>query len=261
MPTSPFVLVSPSTRGLSLAITRHFLRTTSLPIYATHRSDDPNDVRDKILSSIENVDSERLKMIPLDLTSEDSIAFAAETLSDSLPKDKESYLHTGFFTGGMLIPEKQPSDLDASSLQKTFQKNVIAHLLLIKHFSRFLPSAKHKVDMKEPAKWVHFSARVGSISDNKTGGWYSYRASKAALNQVVKTFDLHLQMNRTPAMCVGVHPGTVKTELSKDFWKSVPESKLFKPEYAARCLVDVVKDLKEDQRGKVWDWAGKQVPW
>lgn len=108
---------------------------------------------------------------------------------------------------------------------------------------------------------MHVSARVGSIEDNKRGGWYSYRASKAALNQVVKTFDLHLQMNKSQAICVGVHPGTVKTKLSKDFWGSVDKEHLFEPEDAAEKLVDVVGALTVEQRGQIWDWAGKRVAW
>lgn len=106
---------------------------------------------------------------------------------------------------------------------------------------------------------MHVSARVGSIEDNKRGGWYSYRASKAALNQVVKTFDLHLQMKKSPAICVAVHPGTMKTDLSKGFWESTPN--VLEPEEAAEKLVEVVGGLDMKQRGQVWDWAGKRVLW
>jgi len=68
-------------------------------------------------------------------------------------------------------------------------------------------------------------------------------------------------MLKTPSICVGVHPGTVKTDLSKDFWGSVKKDQLFEPEYAAQCIFDVVSKLKEEQRGKIWDYAGKCVPW
>lgn len=257
---NPFILVTPATRGLSLALTRHFLRTTSLPVYATHRSGSASDVHQHILSNVSDVDGDRLKLLPLDLTSESSIKDAASTLAGQLPKD--AYLHIGFFTGGILYPEKQPADLDLEKLKETFNINVLAHLLLIKHFSRFLPDSKAKLeDEGTPAKWVHVSARVGSIEDNRKGGWYSYRSSKAALNQVIKTFDNQLMLRKTPSICIGVHPGTVKTDLSKDFWGSVPKDKLFEPEEAAEKLVNVVEKLSEDQRGKVWDYAGKQVPW
>ncbi|THH11536.1 hypothetical protein EW145_g597 [Phellinidium pouzarii] len=255
---NPFILVTPATRGLSLALTRHYLRTTNLPVYATHRSGSAEDTHANIMSSLSRVDRDRLKLLTLDLTSESSIRDAASTLADSLPE--KAYLHTGFFTGGMLHPEKGPGEIDHDKLKEAFQINVLSHMLLIKHFSRFLPKAA-QFSGTDPAKWVHVSARVGSISDNHKGGWYSYRSSKAALNQVIKTFDNQLVMQKSPSICVGVHPGTVKTNLSKDFWGNVSRGSLFEPEYAAERLVNVVTNLKEEQRGKVWDFAGKQVPW
>ncbi|KAI0040695.1 NAD(P)-binding protein [Auriscalpium vulgare] len=255
----PFILVTPATRGLSLALTRHYLSTTALPVYATHRSSDPDGVFRTIVEPLSDKSAaSRLHLLPLDLASEDSIAAAAQHLSASLSKERNPYLHTGFFTGGMLHPERQPADLDAQTLQETFQINVISHLLLIKHFARFLPSAR--TGTVDPlAKWVHVTARVGSISDNKKGGWYSYRASKAALNQVVKTFDLQLQMQKKEAVCVGVHPGTVKTKLSESFWSTVKEGQLFEPAYAAERLAKVVEELGTESRGRTWDWEGKEV--
>jgi len=261
MAAYPFALVCPSTRGLSLALTRQLLRSTTLPVYATYRSGSPLAVANDILSPLKNVTESRLKMIPLDLTREDSIAAAARQLSESLPRDQEPYLHTAFMTGGILHAEKQLADLDASIMQQTFQINVISHLLLIKHFARFLPKA-HSVaaDEGKLAKWVHITARVGSVTDNKRGGWYSYRASKAALNQVVKTFDRQLQQGNSQAMCVGIHPGTVKTSLSKPFWNSVAKGTLFEPDFAAERIVETVEQLELAARGNVWDWSGKLVP-
>jgi NAD(P)-dependent dehydrogenase (short-subunit alcohol dehydrogenase family) len=232
-------------------------------VYATYRSGSPVAVARSILSPLKNVDETRLNMIPLDLTREDSISAAARQLSDSLPRDKEAYLHTAFMTGGMLHVEKQPADLDASTLQQTFQINVISHLLLIKHFARFLPkerSVAADTDEGELAKWVHITARLGSVTDNKRGGWYSYRASKAALNQVIKTFDRQLQQTNSHAMCVGIHPGTVKTDLSRPFWGSVAKGSLFEPDFAAERVVETIKQLESGARGSVWDWSGKVVP-
>ncbi|KAI0632327.1 NAD-P-binding protein [Trametes polyzona] len=277
---SPFILISPATRGLSLALTRHYLGTTSLPVYATYRPKPPSaeqprtpdSVREHILRPLKGVDPARLRVLPLDFTSEESIAAAANTLAETLPKDAESYLRIAFFLAGVLYPERQPADLSLEKVAETFQLNVIAHLLLIKYFSRFLPptasasaGTSHPSTHNTPApesllaKWVHVSARVGSISDNALGGWYSYRASKAALNQVIRTFDLHLQVKRLPAISVGVHPGTVKTDLSKPFWSGVKPGKLFEPAYAAERLAEVVKGLGKAQRGRVWDWKGEEV--
>jgi NAD(P)-dependent dehydrogenase (short-subunit alcohol dehydrogenase family) len=106
---------------------------------------------------------------------------------------------------------------------------------------------------------VHVTARLGSVTDNKRGGWYSYRASKAALNQVIKTFDRQLQQGNSQAICVGIHPGTVKTELSKPFWSSIAKGNLFEPNFAAERIVEVIERLELAGRGKVWDWAGKEV--
>jgi NAD(P)-dependent dehydrogenase (short-subunit alcohol dehydrogenase family) len=201
-------------------------------------------------------------MIHLDLEDEQSIRSAAERLHETLPPD--SYLHIGFFTGGVLLnPEKQPGDVDLATVQKTFNINVFSHLLLMKHFARFLPSASmaNSLSGRPPAKWVHITARVGSIGDNSKGGWYSYRASKAALNQAMHTFDLHLKQKKRPAMAVGIHPGTVKTELSRNFWKSTAGGQMREPEEAAEHVLGVVERLEENQRGRVWDWAGKEVVW
>lgn len=265
MPGNPFVFVTPgATRGLGLAITRHYLRATRLPVYATHRQTDASDddIKKLVLDPLQNVDSKRLNLLHLDLTSEESIASAANSLSKSLEINglDRPYIHTAFITGGMLAPEKKPSELDLNSIKATFQINVISHMLLIKHFSRFLPDRSHK-DIDHCARWIHVSARVGSIADNKLGGWYSYRSSKAALNQVIKTFDLHLEQQNIQAICVGVHPGTVKTDLSHAFWRSTSPEKLFEPDFVASKLVDIAQNISADQRGKIWDWAGKEVPW
>lgn len=115
---------------------------------------------------------------------------------------------------------------------------------------------------KDHAVWVTMSARLGSITENQLGGWYSYRASKAAVNSFTKTFDLHLRNSSgEKAIAVGMHPGTVKTSLSKEFWKSVKEDNLFTAAFAAERLVSVARDLEVDEgRGRCWDWAGKEIP-
>ena len=262
MPLKPFALVTPSTRGLSAALTRHLLAKSKLPVYATYRKGSPESAKDDLLRPLDGVDPSRLNMIHLDLEDESSIRSAAEKLGGTLPLD--SYLHTGFFTGGILLnPEKQPGDIDLPTVQKTFNVNILSHLLLMKHFARFLPSAPMSSTLFDQplAKWVHITARVGSIGDNSKGGWYSYRASKTALNQAMRTFDLHLKQTKRPAMAVAMHPGTMKTELSKDFWKSVPKDHLREPEEAAERVLGVVERLEEGQRGRVWDWAGKEVIW
>ncbi|KAJ3856916.1 hypothetical protein EV368DRAFT_71348 [Lentinula lateritia] len=266
MASRNFFLVTPSTRGLSLALTRHLLRTTNLPVFATYRSGKKDEVKEHIFQPFKNaggVDPARLNVLHLDLLDETSIEKAAKELEKKLESwmketDKTTpSIEKAFLTGGILHPEKSSADLNFGEIMETFQTNVISHLLLIKHFSKFLPT--RTIAKGELAKWVHISARVGSISDNVRGGWYSYRASKAALNQVIKTFDLQLQMKKTTAMCVGIHPGTLRTDLSKDFWSSSSVNRLFDPEEAAKNIINVVQGLDETKRGKIWDWKGEEV--
>ena len=141
-------------------------------------------------------------------------------------------------------------------------------LLLAKHFSPFLPSRSTSLPLLEvpsnvlpsSAVMALMSARVGSISDNKLGGWYSYRASKAAVNSIAKSIDIFLQQKaRDKAMCIAMHPGTVKTGLSEEFWGNVKEDKLFSPEFAAERLMQVVKGLPLEGRGRCWDWEAKEI--
>ena len=168
----------------------------------------------------------------------------------------------------MLSPEKSPSQVDYATALKTFKINTLGPLLLMKHFSPFLP--RRATNLASPndlgtlpaaAVFAMMSARVGSITDNSAGGWYSYRSSKAAVNQIAKSLDIYLKNTAgEKAMAVSLHPGTVKTGLSEDFWESTPKEKLFTPEFSAEKLVDVIKGLKEGDRGKCWDWEGKVIP-
>ena len=122
-------------------------------------------------------------------------------------------------------------------------------------------SESHRDALPKSAVMALMSARVGSISDNRLGGWYSYRASKSAVNSIAKSLDIYLQQKAgDKAFCISMHPGTVKTDLSEEFWGNVKEEKLFSPEYAAERLMTVVKNLPLEARGKCWDWEGKEIP-
>lgn len=141
----------------------------------------------------------------------------ARMLAELYGSEARAYVRVTFFLGGMLFPQRQPADLVLDQLLDTFKRNAISHLLLIKHFPCVLPPSvcsrtareltdgstlgvESSTDGTNLAKWVHISARVGSYSANKLLGWYLYRTSKAALNQVTRTFDLDMQVKR----CVGV---------------------------------------------------------
>ena len=115
------------------------------------------------------------------------------------------------------------------------------------------------LDRRDKAVFAALSARVGSISDNRLGGWHGYRASKAALNQIIRTLSIELARKRPDAICAGLHPGTVDTGLSEPFQRNVPDGKLFTPDYAAERLLSVIDGLTAEQSGRCFDWAGEEI--
>lgn len=154
---------------------------------------------------------------------------------------------------GELRPEKSWRQLDADAMARVYRTNTIAPALCLKHFLPKLPRTRRGIA-------AALSARVGSISDNRLGGWHSYRASKAALNMIIKNASIELRVRYKQAVCVGLHPGTVDTALSAPFQSGVPEGKLFTPDYSASRLVGVLDGLKPDASGFVFDYTGEQLP-
>ncbi|KAL6721863.1 hypothetical protein ACLMJK_000968 [Lecanora helva] len=257
--SKPWTLVSPASRGIGLQLARRLLRTTDLPVVATARKD-LSKIREELLEGLD-VDKQRLEVLKLDVTDESTISAAASHCSSRFPS---SYLRLAFCIPGILHPEKSPSQIDHTKALQTFQINTLGPLLLSKHFSPFLPKKSTTVspldNLPSSAVFALMSARVGSISDNSLGGWYSYRASKAAVNSIAKSVDIYLRQRcGDNAMCVALHPGTVKTGLSEEFWNSTPQEKLFTPEFAAEKLIEVVNGVGIDGRGKCWDWKGEEI--
>ena len=263
-----WVLVTPASRGIGLALTRQLLRATpkTLPIVATARSN-LQDVKSEILDGMDDAAGDRLDMQKVDFDNEASIADCATYCKErynNKTKDKQAHLRTAFMIPGILIPERAPDKIEYDSALATLKMNLLSPLMLVKYFAPFLPGKSTKLEpmdgLNDSAVMALMSARVGSISDNQRGGWYSYRSSKAGVNQLVKSLDIFLRnQSGSNAMAIGLHPGTVKTGLSKDFWESTPKEKLFSPEFAAECLTNVVKDMKDSGRGKCWDWQSKEI--
>jgi len=153
---------------------------------------------------------------------------------------------------GVMTPEKSWRALDKKTLLRSFAVNTIGPALVAKHVLPLLPRQGKSV-------FAALSARVGSISDNRLGGWYGYRASKAALNQVIRTLAIELARQRQDAICVGLHPGTVDSGLSGPFQSSVDGDKLFPPSYAAERLLAVIDGLDASATGQLMAWDGQTI--
>lgn len=152
-----------------------------------------------------------------------------------------------------LQPEKSMRQQSAEAFEQVFAVNTIGPALVAKHFIPLLPRKARGV-------FAALSARVGSISDNRLGGWHAYRASKAALNMLIRNYAIEQGRRNDQFIAVGLHPGTVDTELSKPFQGNVPKGSLFTAERSAAALISVIDGLTPDDSGKVFDWAGKEVP-
>lgn len=188
----------------------------------------------------------------IDLEDEASIAAAAARLADRGLAPDRVIVATGLLHADGRGPEKSMKDLDAAWMARNFAVNTIGPALAAKHFIPLMPR-------KAPALFAAIGARVGSISDNRLGGWYGYRASKAALNQIVRTAAIELARIRPQAVCVALHPGTVDTDLSKPFQRGVPPEKLFTPAHSAGRLLAVLDALTPAQSGRIFAWDGAEI--
>jgi NAD(P)-dependent dehydrogenase (short-subunit alcohol dehydrogenase family) len=187
----------------------------------------------------------------LDLCDEASIAGCAEVVARR-GMLRLVLLTSGLLHGAGIQPEKSVRELNAAAMADMFAVNTIGPALVLKHFLPLLAKDGRAV-------LAALSARVGSIGDNKLGGWYSYRASKAALNQMLHTAAVELRRSHRHAICVAMHPGTVNTPLSAPFSKAGLEVQ--DPDVAAERLLSVIEGLTPEDSGRFFDHHGEPVPW
>lgn len=205
-----------------------------------------------ISRSGKGLQEDRVVVGTLDFQSEESITKAAEFASAHRPFDL-ILIATGILHKEDIAPEKTIQSLSLAAMQEIFQINTFGPALVAKYFTPLLCKDKQAI-------LAALSARIGSISDNRLGGWYSYRASKAALNMMLKTLSIELARTHKHAILLGLHPGTVDSALSQPFQKRVPAAKLFTPDYAAASLLSVLAERTPADTGKVYAWDGKEVP-
>ncbi|MEE4539342.1 MAG: SDR family NAD(P)-dependent oxidoreductase [Erythrobacter sp.] len=187
-----------------------------------------------------------------DLQDEASIAAAAAQMKDDPPQ--WVIVATGVLTlPDGSAPERTYKRLDRAAMTTAFAFNAIGPALIAKHMLAIMPRGR-------PFKFAALSARIGSISDNGVGGWHSYRASKAALNMLLKNFAIEMARTHEESVIVGLHPGTVDSKLSRPFQSNLPDGQLTDPSSAADNLVGVLARLEPCDSGKVFDYAGEEIP-
>ena len=196
---------------------------------------------------------QRQLWIPVDILDEATLAAAAARLS-ALGSLTRIIVATGQLHGADLMPEKSMRSLSLEALTTLFAINAAGPALVAKNLLPLTPRAGRSV-------FAALSARVGSIGDNRLGGWYSYRASKAALNMLVQTLAIEHRRTRPLGLCVALHPGTVDTQLSVPFQSGVPDGKLFTPDQSAAALLAVLDGLGPEANGGLFAWDGARIPW
>ena len=195
----------------------------------------------------------------IDICDEQSIAEAAQGPVAEARRSTDAPLRlvlvaTGVLQGeGVGPPERSLRMLDAASLLRSYQVNAVGPALVAKHMLPLLPRTGRSV-------LAVLSARVGSIGDNRLGGWHAYRASKAALNMILRNLAIELARTHPEALCLGLHPGTVDTGLSRPFQGGVAREKLFTPDFSATRLLAVIEAASPGQSGQVLAWDGTPIP-
>lgn len=192
----------------------------------------------------------RLRRGSIDIADEASIVRAAAGLPASV---RLVIVATGLLHDATLQPEKTYRVLDADALMRSYRINAVGPALVAKHMLPLLEPSGRSV-------FAALSARVGSIGDNRSGGWHGYRASKAALNMILRNLAIETQRRTPDTLCVGLHPGTVDTALSRPFQRGLAEGRLFTPALAAGRLLAVIDGLGATDSGCVLDWDGRIVP-
>lgn len=191
----------------------------------------------------------KISPFAFDLQDDATIEAAAQTFGAA----DLTIIATGMLHQAGIQPEKSLRALSTNAFEQAFAINTIGPALIGKHMLPHLPKDRRSV-------FAVLSARVGSISDNRLGGWHAYRASKAALNMIVRNFAVEMARTHPQAIIVALHPGTVDTALSQPYQRGVPEQKLFTPDYAAEQMLKMLNGLRPEDSGNLFSWDGEKIP-
>lgn len=244
------VLVCGASQGIGLALCTQLLARDDIGrVFAVSRHATSSPALDALLAE----HPRQLVRIDCDACSEVALQTLAARVGACC-----NHLNLVFCTLGVLQApparaEKALTQVDMAGLLASFTTNCFAPVLLLRHL---LPLLR-----QQPMTYVALSARVGSISDNHLGGWYSYRASKAALNQLLRTASIELKRLNPASTVLLLHPGTTDTRLSQPFQGNVAPGKLFSPAFAATCILALVSRHGPEQSGTFWAWDGTPIAW
>lgn len=247
-PDSTVALIQGANRGIGLGLVKALLSDPKVScIVATCRHPDR-------AGALNALACDRLIVRRLDVTRPSQIESVAAELKREGLKFSLVINAAGVLHGEDFEPEKKLEDLDLAALENVFAINAFGPALMLKSFRPLMAR-----DGK--AVFAAISARVGSISDNRLGGWYAYRASKAALNQIIRTAGIEFGRRNRNAIVAALHPGTTDTGLSAPFQANVPEEKLFSVEQTCGYLLDVIDGLGVDDSGGFFAWDGQRIEW
>ena len=214
-------------------------------------------IADKDISNIYSIsrtevksNDKRIIHINIDVTDEVSVKAAASKIEEN--RLDRLIVATGVLHTKSFGPEKSIKDIKIENFVKIFSVNAFGPALIGKYFLPLMTK-----DQKSIVAFL--SARVGSISENKLGGWYAYRASKSALNQIIKNFSIEAKRTNSSGIIIGLQPGTVKSKLSEPFQKNVKKGKLFLPEDSVDSLIKVIENVMQNDSGKIFDWEGEEI--
>ena len=249
-PSAARVLVQGASRGIGREFVRQLLACDNVAeLYATCR--DPASAHD--LGALAETDA-RLRPLALDVTDEKSIAHAAATVAAGGPRLHLLVNCAGLLHDGDLQPEKRLADVTPDALRRSFEVNASGPLLVAKQFQ---PLFRHR----ERAVFASLSARVGSIGDNRLGGWYAYRGAKAAQNMFTRTVAIEFARTARSTVVLALHPGTTDTGLSKPFQANVDPDWLFPPAYTVHALLKVIDAAGPEAHGALLAFDGERLPW
>lgn len=207
----------------------------------------------RLARSATHVSMNDSRVIHVDYDDEATIADAAAEVAAAAEALHLVVVATGLLHDGARVqPEKTWRSLTADALTESFRVNALGPALVAKHFLPLL-------DKGRKTAFAALSARVGSIGDNRLGGWHAYRGAKAALNMLIRTLSIELAWRNPTALCVTLHPGTVQTALSEPFSGDIPPEKLFSPQLAARNLLAVLDTLGPEETGGLFAWDGSAI--